>query len=84
VLFMMTWAAVLGPRALCVRRSGENWLYRLVSVLLYPFGVFWTYVILRPVRIYGVVTCLKQGWVTRQKGIEVQAVREDKFHAAAH
>lgn len=85
VLFMMTWAAALGPRCLCVRRSGESRFYRFVSVLLYPFGVFWTYVVLRPVRIYGVVTCLKQGWVTRQKGVEVEAIREEEaFHAAAH
>ena len=83
ILFMMTWAAALGPRSLCVRRSGEGWLYRLGSVLLYPFGVFWTYVILRPIRVYGVVTCLRQGWVTRQKGVEVEAEKGD-LHAAAY
>jgi hyaluronan synthase len=90
ILFMMTWAAALGPRCLCVRRSGESRFYRFVSVLLYPFGVFWTYVVLRPVRIYGVVSCLKQGWVTRQKGVEVEAHEHDhqeseaRVYAAAH
>jgi hyaluronan synthase len=83
VLFMMTWAAALGPRSLCVRRSGESRGYRLGSVLLYPFGVFWTYVILRPIRVYGVLTCLRQSWVTRQKGVEVEAVRGD-LHAEAY
>jgi hyaluronan synthase len=82
VLFMMTWAAALGPRCLCVRRSGEGRLYRLGSVLLYPFGVFWTYVILRPIRVYGVVTCLRQGWVTRQKGVEVEADKGDLYAEA--
>ena len=82
VLFMMTWAMALGPRCLCVRRSGEGRLYRLGSVLLYPFGVFWTYVVLRPIRVYGVVTCLRQGWVTRQKGVEVEADKGDLYAEA--
>jgi hyaluronan synthase len=72
-LYMLTWAYALAPRVLAIRCSGESKFYRLCSVLLYPFGIFWTFVVLRPVRVYGMFTCLKQGWVTRQAGVEVAA-----------
>jgi hyaluronan synthase len=72
-IIMITWAYAVSPRSLCIWRSGEGFFARLALMLMYPVGVIWTSVVLRPVRLYGIVTCRKQGWVTRQAGIEVTA-----------
>jgi len=74
-VIMISWAYAVSPRSLCIWREGETWLGRLALMLMYPVGVVWTSVILRPIRLYGIVTCLKQGWVTRTRGVEVAAVR---------
>jgi hyaluronan synthase len=75
-VIMISWAYAVSPRSLCIWREGENWLGRLALMLMYPVGVVWTSVILRPVRLYGITTCLKQGWVTRVRGVEVAAERD--------
>jgi hyaluronan synthase len=75
-VIMISWAYAVSPRSLCIWREGETWFGRLALMLMYPVGVIWTSVILRPIRLYGIVTCLKQGWVTRTKGVEVAARRE--------
>jgi hypothetical protein len=33
----------------------------------------WMTVVLRPIRLYGIATCFKQGWVTRESKTEVTA-----------
>jgi hypothetical protein len=42
-------------------------------MFMYPAGIIWTSVVLRPVRLYGIFTWYKQGWVTRTAGVEVTA-----------
>ena len=74
-VIMISWAYALSPRSLCIWREGETWFGRLALMLMYPVGVIWTSVILRPIRLYGIVTCMKQGWVTRTRGVEVAAER---------
>jgi hyaluronan synthase len=74
-VIMISWAYAVSPRSLCIWREGETWLGRLALMLMYPVGVVWTSVILRPIRLYGIATCLKQGWVTRTRGVEVAAER---------
>lgn len=72
-VIMISWAYAVSPRSLCIRRAGESWAAQLLLMLMYPVGVVWTSVVLRPVRLYGIFTCLKQGWVTRVHGVEVAA-----------
>jgi len=72
-ILMISWAYAVCPRTLCVRREGESRLFRLGAMLMYPAGIIWTSVVLRPIRLYGIVTWFKQGWVTRTAGIEVTA-----------
>jgi hypothetical protein len=67
---ILAWTYMVAPKICQVRREGETWLYRLRSVLIYPTGIMWTTLMLRPVRLYGIVTFLKQRWTTRQHGIE--------------
>ena len=42
-------------------------------MLAYPAGLIWSSYCLRPIRLYGLFTCFKQGWVTRQAGVEIGA-----------
>jgi hyaluronan synthase len=70
-LTMFAWSYLMGLRILAVRRSDEGWLCRAGSVLAFPAAVIWSTLVLRPVRLYGMVTCLRQGWKTRAKGAEV-------------
>ena len=68
---LLLWAYAVSPHVLRVRRSGESFWFRICTMLAYPAGFFWSFFCLRPVRLYGIATCLKQGWVTRQDGVEV-------------
>jgi hyaluronan synthase len=67
---ILAWTYMVAPKICQVRREGETWLYRLRSMLIYPTGIMWATLVLRPVRLYGIVTFLKQRWTTRQHGIE--------------
>jgi hypothetical protein len=60
-------------RTVTVSRSDQNWLDRLIVVLIAPMTAFWVTFVLRPVRIYGIATFLRQGWVTRSE-VEIVTV----------
>lgn len=64
------WAYLSGLRILSVRRSDENGWGRLVTLLCYPASIMWVSLYLRWLRLWGIATCLKQGWNTRQGGPE--------------
>jgi len=54
-------------RYLLVGRSDESVRSQLVTVALSPLATLWSFVVLRAVRWYGMVTCLKTGsWGTRE------------------
>ncbi len=74
-VLLITWSYAVSPRSLCVRREGESTWARIALMLMYPIGVIWTSIVLRPVRLYGIATSLKQGWVTRVRGVEIGAGR---------
>lgn len=76
-VFIILWAYTTSFHVLRIRRDGENAWTRVSSVLAYPAGLIWSSYFLRPIRIYGVFSCFKQGWVTRQAGVEVRAVKEE-------
>ncbi len=77
-ILMISWAYAVSPRSLCVHREGESRLFRYGSMLMYPAGIIWTSVVLRPIRLYGIFTWYKQGWVTRTSGIEVTATNAEQ------
>jgi len=58
-------------RALCAHRSDDTWRDRAVQFALAPVAWLWLFTALRLVRYYGIVTCMRQSWVTRQHGAEV-------------
>ena len=61
------WACCTSLRSLTVRRGDHSWLHRWALVLMAPVAALWVLLILRPVRLYGIFTCLRQGWVTRNQ-----------------
>ena len=72
VLFVtIAWAYIYGLRAFSVRRSDESRWFQAGSLFAYPAVLLWGLFVLRPLRLYGTVTFLNQGWTTRTKGAEV-------------
>jgi hyaluronan synthase len=54
-------------RTLTVRRSDETLLQQLAVYALSPLVVLWALFVYRPLRLFGMVSCLRTGWGTRQK-----------------
>jgi hyaluronan synthase len=75
-LSVIGWSFTTSLHVLRIRRAGETGWTRLTSVLAYPAGLIWSAYCLRPIRLYGLFTCFKQGWVTRQAGVEIRADSE--------
>ncbi|MCD2196150.1 glycosyltransferase [Actinomycetospora endophytica] len=57
-------------RYLTIRRSDESVWSQLATLALSPVATLWAFTVLRVVRWYGMATCLKTGWGTREE-IEV-------------
>lgn len=69
VPFLIGWAQ--GLRYLTLARSDETLASRTATWLLMPLAVVWAWTVLRAMRWYGMATCAKTGWGTRQHGAEV-------------
>jgi len=70
VVAALSWTYLMSVRTLSVRRSDDSVWFRIGSLLLFPAGSAWSMIVLRPVRLYGMATFLKQRWTTRQTGPE--------------
>ncbi|CBG73090.1 putative glycosyl transferase [Streptomyces scabiei 87.22] len=69
VPFLIGWAQAL--RYLSIIRSDERIRTRLITWLLMPAAVVGSWTVLRFLRWYGMATCARTGWGTRQNGAEV-------------
>jgi hyaluronan synthase len=59
-------------RVLCFWRSDESRRDRMLLFLMRPFAALWSSLVLaRIVRLWGMVTVMRQGWTTRQHGAEL-------------
>lgn len=65
------WGWAVATRMFAIRRSDQRWLDRLEAFFLVPFAMAWMTVVLRPIRLYGMATVFRQGWVTRRSGVEI-------------
>lgn len=54
-------------RYFTISRSDESFWYRLATWLCQPIPGLWSLTVLRFIRYYGIATCLKTGWGTRQE-----------------
>lgn len=69
-ILLLSWLSQL--RVLCFKRSDETLLDRLLLIVIRPLASVWaSFVLTRMVRLAGTVTCLRQGWTTRQDGAEL-------------
>lgn len=66
-LATIIWGLIMALRTTTVRRTDQNWIDRALNILLAPAAAFWVLFVLRPLRVYGILTCLRQGWVTRRR-----------------
>jgi hyaluronan synthase len=58
-------------RTLTIRRSDETLLRQLGVYALSPLAALWAIFVYRPLRLYGMLTCLRTDWGTRSAGVEV-------------
>ena len=82
-LAMIVWSVLMALRTTTVHRSDQNSVDRLIVVLVAPLIAFWVTLVLRPARIYGIATFLRQGWMTRSQVEIVTAVPPDGIIAPA-
>jgi hyaluronan synthase len=71
------WPWIISLRMVTVRRADQNFWQALSGILLMPLGGLWYLLILRQIRFWGIASCTKQGWVTRQQGVEVHLHPEE-------
>ncbi|WP_413754927.1 glycosyltransferase [Streptomyces sp. MMBL 11-3] len=69
VPFLIGWAQ--GLRYLGIIRSDERIRSRALTWLLMPLAIILAWTALRWLRWYGIITCARTGWGTRQNGAEV-------------
>ena len=74
---MISWSYLTGLRVMAVRRSDESTVFRIGTWLSYFPATLWCNFVLRPIRLYGILTCLRQGWTTRTQGAESLTVPEE-------
>jgi hyaluronan synthase len=72
LLATFTWHCLNQLRVFCFHRSDEAWADRLVMIFIRPISSLWASLVLAClVRAFGTLTCLRQGWTTRQQGAEL-------------
>lgn len=63
---LLAWPLVLGCRLATIRRSDQGLGGLLAGIALMPLAALWYLLVLRQIRFWGIATCNRQGWVTRQ------------------
>lgn len=72
---LLVWPWAVAVRLATVRRSDQSLGAKLAGIALMPVAALWYLLVLRQIRFYGIATCYRQGWVTREK-VEVTIGKE--------
>lgn len=64
-------------RYLTLKRSDEKLSSQLLTYVLAPLAVMWSTVVLRPIRLYAMIQCVKNEWGTRGS-VEVTLVSSNR------
>jgi hyaluronan synthase len=75
------WSYVMAVRMFAIVRSDQSRTARVVAFALAPAVAVWSAFVLRPLRLYGIATCMHQRWVTRST-VEVGPYAEELRLAA--
>lgn len=59
------WSYAMAVRMFAIIRSDQSWMGRVGSFAIAPGVAAWSALVLRPLRMYGIATCMHQKWVTR-------------------
>jgi hyaluronan synthase len=71
LLFSLLVCYIVSLKYLTIWRSDQGLLFQITTFLLAPFMLIWTAFVLRPLRMFAIVTCYRTGWGTRSK-VEVE------------
>lgn len=52
-------------RYISIKRSDESLASQLLTYVVAPLAILWSYVVLRPIRLYAMMQCFKTEWGTR-------------------
>ncbi|WP_257203221.1 glycosyltransferase [Corynebacterium cystitidis] len=66
VLIPVFLSYIQGVRYFTIERSDMSNSSQFLTYLLSPFSILWSMFVLRPIRLWGFITCRKTGWNTRQ------------------
>jgi hyaluronan synthase len=67
VLIVLLSSYLVALRNLLIHRSDHSPAQQLDTWLMSPLNLVWSLIVLRPLRIYGTLTCGNNGWGTRGK-----------------
>jgi len=68
---LVVWPWAISLRLATVHRSDQSFLNKFIGVALLPVAALWYLIVLRQWRFYGIATCWRQSWVTREQ-VEVR------------
>jgi hyaluronan synthase len=67
IMVVLLCSYLVALRNLMIVRTDQAAESQLNTYLLAPVCLLWTMLVLRPLRLYAMITCAKSGWVTRAK-----------------
>lgn len=67
LLFSVLTAYASSLKYLTVQRSDQSFIWQLMTFIASPIMLIWTALVLRPMRLYSMLTCYRTGWGTRRK-----------------
>jgi hyaluronan synthase len=68
---LLAWPWSIAVRLATIRRSDQGFWQKMAGVALLPAAALWYLLVLRQIRFYGMATCARQSWVTREN-VEVR------------
>jgi hyaluronan synthase len=67
IMIVLLSSYLVTMRSLLIARSDHSSISQLDTYLLAPFNLVWSLLVLRPLRLWGVLTCARTQWGTRQQ-----------------
>lgn len=66
LLMPLLFVLLLSSRYFSLKRSDMTFRSQLYTYLLSPVALVWSAIVMRSIRLYAILTCLKTGWGTRE------------------
>lgn len=80
IMIVLLSSYLVTMRSLLIARSDHSATAQLDTYLLAPLNLVWSLLVLRPLRLWGVLTCARTSWGTRQR-VEVASSVPDAVMA---